>query len=342
MNNNSSNLNVQRGVSLQPHNTMAVSASADYLLEVASCNSLQEAISFAKKKNLSILILGEGSNSVFANNYHGLVILNRIMGLEVISEDHAQVEIKVGAGENWHALVEQCINRGWFGLENLALIPGCVGAAPMQNIGAYGVELSDSLTRVQYIDLKNMEMLELENAECQFAYRESCFKRELAGKVAITSISLRLSKRASVNVSYPALGKSFDHTPSPREVFLKVCEIRRAKLPMPEDIPNSGSFFKNPMVDLQTHQRLKSEYPNLVSFKVGDEFKLAAAWLIDQAGWKNKQIDGVGVHQEQALVITNPLHRPGRCVVNFALAIQQDIRQKFAVKLEIEPRIHGQ
>ena len=149
---------------------MAVSANADFLLEVTSYDSLQTAISFAKDKNLPILVLGEGSNSVFANDYHGLVILNRLMGIDLIFEDHAQVEIKVGAGESWHGLVERCTNRGWFGLENLALIPGCVGAAPMQNIGAYGVELSDSLTRVEYIDIATAELRELKNAECQFSY----------------------------------------------------------------------------------------------------------------------------------------------------------------------------
>jgi UDP-N-acetylmuramate dehydrogenase len=332
---------VQRNVSLQPHNTMAVPARADFLLEVSSYDSLKVAINFAKEKQLPILVLGEGSNSVFANDYHGLVILNRIMGIELIYEDQQHLEIKVGAGENWHTLVEQCVNRGWFGLENLALIPGCVGAAPMQNIGAYGVELSDSLTSLDYVDIETAQIYKLQNGECEFAYRESCFKQKLAGKVVITSISLKLSKRPSVNISYPALKNSFNSEPSPEEVFLKVCEIRRAKLPMPKDIPNSGSFFKNPIVDLQTHERLKTEFPNLVSFKVGDEFKLAAAWLIDYAGWKNKLIDGVGVHKDQALVITNPLRRPGQSVVNFAIAVQDDIRTKFAVELEIEPRIHS-
>lgn len=334
-------MNVQRDICLQKYNGLAIPASARYLTEVASLADLKLALSFAQQRSLSVLVLGEGSNTIFADDYPGLVILNRLLGVEVLEESANDLVLGVQSGENWHSLVAHSIVKNWFGLQNLALIPGLVGAAPMQNIGAYGVELSDVLAWVEFVEIDSGETHRLDNSECAFGYRESRFKHEFAGKVVITRVGLHLSKLPSVNVSYPALKNRFTSVPSPKQVFEAVCEIRSSKLPLPSDIPNVGSFFKNPIVTSQTHQQLKQRFPTLVSFKFGDAYKLAAAWMIDYSGWKQKNIDGVRVHQEQALVLVNPEKRPGRSVLNFAHAIQADVKDTFDVDLEIEPRIHG-
>ena len=333
---------IRRNVSLEPYNSLAVTAVADFLVEVDSLLALREAMEFANTKKLPRLVLGEGSNSVFSGDFEGLVILNRILGRELVADNDAWVELKVGAGENWHSLVKYTLTKKWFGLQNLALIPGMAGAAPMQNIGAYGVELSDLLTSVDCIEIASGKLKTLSNQECNFAYRESIFKHELRNKVIITSINLRLQKQASVNISYPSLASCFTGLPSPHEVFDAVCAIRSVKLPMPSDIPNAGSFFKNPIVSAKHRNSLLASYPDLVSFTVGADYKLAAGWLIEKAGWKQKNFDGVRVHQEQALVIVNPNRRPGSSVIQFAQKIQADIAEKFDVTLEIEPRIHGQ
>lgn len=331
----------RQNVDLQPYNSMAIPAKADFLAEVASIAELNTALDFAAEQGLPILVLGEGSNTIFRQHYHGLVILNRLLGVEVLAETASHIELQVNAGENWHALVQHTVENGWYGLQNLALIPGLVGAAPMQNIGAYGVELSNVVAWVEYLDIATRETKRLDNSECDFAYRESRFKRDLAGKVIITAISLVLSKRPTVNVSYPALQALLGENASPEEIFEVVCDVRRAKLPMPSDIPNAGSFFKNPVVDVRTHAKLKQQYPSMVSFKVNGAYKLAAGWMIEFCGWKQQQIDGVAVHQAQALVIINPERRPGSQVLNFARAVQADIKEVFGVELEIEPRIHG-
>jgi UDP-N-acetylmuramate dehydrogenase len=285
-------------------------------------------------------VLGEGSNTVLKSDFAGLVILNRMMGIEIDYESSEVVEITVGAGENWHQLVDYTVQKKWGGLENLALIPGLVGAAPIQNIGAYGVELKDSLLEVLCVDRASGECFSLSNEECHFAYRDSIFKQLLCDKVVITAVRFRLFKDTARTLSYPALEAEVGVDTSLRNVFETVCAIRRQKLPDPNTIPNAGSFFKNPVVSASQHTQLKQRYPDLVSFEFGTGYKLAAAWLIDRAGWKKKSLDDVHVHQHQALVICNPMHRSGQAVLALAFSIQQDIRQHFGVELEIEPRIY--
>lgn len=330
---------VQHNADLQAHNSLAVPALAKALIEVRSIEDLQSAIGYADQQDLSILVLGEGSNTVFQSDYDGLVILNRLMGIQVLSEDEHVVHLRVGAGESWHKLVEFSVRKAWYGLENLALIPGLVGAAPIQNIGAYGAEVKDTITHVEYLDLNSGELSELCNNDCHFAYRDSIFKRALADKTVITAVSFRLAKQAKCNIDYQALAERIVGEPRPLQVFKAVCDIRSAKLPAPADIPNAGSFFKNPIVSAEQRLALSRRYPDLVSFPVGNSYKLAAAWLIEQAGWKNKRIDGVAVHQEQALVVINPNHQRGQQVLRFARAIQADIKAKYGVELEIEPII---
>jgi len=336
-------INILRGISLQPHNTMAVASIADALVKVCNFEQLNAALEWAEQDKLSVLVLGEGSNTIFQSDYSGLVILNQIKGIQRLSESHDSVLLKVGAGENWHQFVKYVVERGWHGLENLALIPGLVGAAPIQNIGAYGVELSQSLHSVDYLDIASKELVTLNNKECRFAYRDSVFKHDLFDKVVITAVTFKLKKKAELNLAYPALQTYLQsaeiQSPTLKDVFTAVCAIRSNKLPSPKDLPNAGSFFKNPLVSESKHAKLKQQFPELVSFKVTGGYKLAAGWLIENAGWKQRKTDGVRVHLEQALVIINPQRLNGQAIVNLARSIQSDIKVRYDVILEIEPRL---
>ena len=329
-------IRIDRDVDLQALNTLAVPAKAAYCATCMSVEDVQSSLKFANQHGLEILVLGEGSNTVFTKDYSGLVILNRLRGIELVRQDQEKVEIKVSAGEVWHHLVEHSIEQGWFGLENLALIPGLVGAAPIQNIGAYGVEVKEFITVVEFIELESGELRTLSLSECLFAYRDSVFKNRLAGKTIITAVNFRLTRVANCNLSYLTLAEGSN----PQDVFDAVCQIRSAKLPCPEDIPNAGSFFKNPIVSSDQYHRLLSDFPDIVCFKHDAGWKLAAAWLIEQRGWKDKVLDGVKVHQQQALVVTNPMRRSGAQVLALATAIQQDIKMCFSVNLEIEPTLY--
>jgi len=320
-------LEVKKNASLQPFNSMAIPVNALALTTCFSLHELHQALDFARQEQLSVLVLGEGSNTIFENDYQGLVILNRLKGIDIVSQDSSSVTVKVSAGENWHEFVAYSVEKEWYGLENLALIPGLVGAAPMQNIGAYGVEVKDAIVDVDYISIDTRERKTLTNKECHFSYRESIFKNELAGKAIITSVTFCLSKKAILNLSYPALAACFDERarPYPQQIFDAICSIRSSKLPLPMQIPNTGSFFKNPIVNEQLHKELKLNYPDLVSYKSGVDYKLAAGWMIEKAGWKKKCLGGVCVHESQALVIINP---------------EKNIIAKFGVILDIEPRIY--
>ena len=335
-----------RDVSLQRYNTMAVPCLAGSLVEVNTPTELRDAIAFANDENLQLLVLGEGSNVILPDKFDGLVVLNRLAGVEVSETGEDEVVITAAAGENWHQLVEHCVHQGWHGIENLALIPGLVGAAPIQNIGAYGVELSEVLRSVQYLDRTDLQLHSLAVGECEFQYRDSIFKQGLAERAVITQIEIVLAKQYSPVLDYPALHEALGElahqprNPSAENVFQAVCQIRRDKLPLPEEIPNSGSFFKNPVIELSSLERLLQEFPELVYFKQGQKAKLAAAWLIEQAGWKQRNFDGVRVHDRQSLVIVNPERRPAASVMQFAQQIQQDILERFGVSLEIEPRVY--
>ncbi len=332
---------------LTEHNTMAVPARARGLITATSLAQLRDAIEQAHALSLPFMVLGEGSNTVFLDDYPGLIIIIALKGIEVVREDHANVVLRVAAGENWHEFVKVCVENGWFGLENLALIPGLVGAAPIQNIGAYGVEVESYISQVEVLDVESQALQTLSKAECRFDYRDSRFKHQWAGKKIVTAVIFNLSKRAAVCIDYPALLQYFasetfnasTKPPSPKDVFQAVVKIRSEKLPSPADIPNAGSFFKNPIIGNTRHAALKARFPNLVSFAVEGRFKLAAAWLIDTAGWKEKQIGGVRVHDQQALVVINPERCRGDAIRKFAVAVQTDIEEKFGVHLEIEPSL---
>lgn len=332
---------------LQPLNTLAVPATAEHFCVAATLVELQHALAIAQKQRWRLYVLGGGSNVVLRPHLRGLVVQIAIKGREIIARNPAEVVIKVGAGENWHQLVEWCLREGFHGLENLALIPGTVGAAPVQNIGAYGVEICRFIERVEGLSLPEGQPLSLSAQECEFAYRDSVFKRGLRGGFIITAVVLRLPLAFSPEMSYPALREVLPQEVTPQALFEAVCQVRRSKLPDPQTVPNSGSFFKNPIVAQSLYERLQQQYPAMPSYPVpqppGAESlrKLAAAWLIDQAGWRGRVSQRVKVHEQQALVLTNPERVSADAVLAAADAICAEVEARFGVALEMEPQIFG-
>ena len=336
-------LDIQRNFDLSRFNTMGVASKAAFFVTVTSLQELKDALTYSTSHRLKIMILGGGSNILFVNHFDGLIINMEIKGVSVISEDDETVHLKVMAGENWHRLVMRCVEEGWGGIENLSLIPGSVGAAPIQNIGAYGVELKDVLHQVDFLNIETLEEHSFTAQECQFGYRNSIFKNELKGKVIITSVSIKLSKQPEINTDYKVLADLLMErgieNPSIKEVSDAVIEIRESKLPDPAKIGNTGSFFKNPIIPILKYQELKNNFPNIPSYPVSDtEVKLPAAWLIDKAGWKGKRKGDAGIHHKQALVLVNHGNASGKQLWNLALEIQADVLQKFGI--EIVPEVN--
>lgn len=341
--------NIISNFDLQQCNTLAVPARARYMVETRTLEELQQVLRWYREQqsagSLPLLVLGGGSNVVLQGDFSGLVLLMKMPGIEQIAEDDDHVWIKAGAGESWHRLVEHCMQFHCWGIENLALIPGSVGAAPIQNIGAYGVELKDIFAELTAVDIRSGIEVVFQKDACEFSYRDSVFKNRLRDRYIITSVTLKLSKHANCNISYPALASCFSATelPTPERVFTCVCEMRSSKLPDPVQIPNVGSFFKNPLVGTDIYRELLARYPNMPAFQTDQpQIKLAAGWLIDQAGWRGVERDGVAVHSAQALVLTNPGRRSGVAVLALAAEIVADVLQKFSVELEMEPGIYGE
>lgn len=327
---------------LQPLNTLAVPARAARYAQAGDEESLREALSFARAQGMPVLVLGGGSNVVLPARFEGLAIQVAIKGVEIVAEDGEFVYVRAGAGEVWQDLVEFTLQRNLQGLENLSLIPGTVGAAPIQNIGAYGVELDTVFESLTAIDRQSLETLAFDAPACEFSYRDSIFKHRLRDAVVITAVTFRLRKKGEVNTSYAPLREALSAIPAneltPRQVSDAVIAIRRSKLPDPAEIPNAGSFFKNPIVSADKHESLKRDYPQLVSFPAGaGRVKLAAGWLLEQAGWRGHRQDGVGMHAAQALVLVNPGRREGEYVLEYAARIQRDVYERFGVMLEREP-----
>ncbi|WP_245830819.1 UDP-N-acetylmuramate dehydrogenase [Marivirga sericea] len=328
---------------LKAYNTFGFDVKADLFIEIKSVSEFQELMSTSEWKNNRHLILGGGSNVLLTNDFHGLVVVNRIEGIEVVEETDKIVTVKCGGGESWHQFVLHTLKQKWGGLENLSLIPGTVGAAPMQNIGAYGVEIKDSFHSLEAINL-NTGKLEVFFAEhCQFAYRESVFKHKLKGQYLIATVSFQLDKpkfhqlKLDYGVIEDVMAEKNIENPSIQDVSDAIIKIRQSKLPDPAEIGNSGSFFKNPIIDAAQFKKLQNEFPEIPSYDLGNgQVKLAAAWLIEKAGWKGYQENGVGVHQKQALVLVNYGEGEGKEVLNLAKKIQDSIQSKFGVELSPE------
>ncbi|MDG2952127.1 UDP-N-acetylmuramate dehydrogenase [Exercitatus varius] len=328
--------------SLLSFNTFGIAANAENIVEITELSQFHAAWRNAQDAGQPVLLLGQGSNVLFLKDFRGTVLVNRLSGIEH-KEDENFHYLHVNGGENWHHLVEWSLEQGIFGLENLALIPGCAGSAPVQNIGAYGVEFKDVCDYVEVLDLAQNKTFRLTNAECRFGYRDSVFKHRYGGDFIVVGIGLKLTKNWKPVLKYGALNELDPSAVSAKRVFDEVCAIRRAKLPDPQQIGNAGSFFKNPIVTEEQYQTLRAEYPTMPCYPQSDGFvKLAAGWLIDQCHLKGYQLGGAAVHEKQALVLVNKGNATGSDVVELAHHIRQAVAAKFDVYLVPEVRFIGE
>ncbi len=332
---------MQKNIDLKDFTTFGVSANARHF---ATFSSEEEARTLTTNNTEELLILGGGSNLLLTQDFNGLVLKNEIKGITVSAKEYTSVVLKVGAGEVWHDLVLYTIEHGYHGLENMSLIPGSVGASPMQNIGAYGVEIKDVFEKLEALEIQTGEMQTFSKDACAFGYRESVFKRALKGKYIITHVYFRLSLSEKVSTHYGAieseLTKQGISNPTSKDVSNAVIAIRSSKLPNPKELGNAGSFFKNPVVPIETYNRIKEVYLDAPSYPIDEKsVKVPAGWLIETAGWKGKQVGACGVHKNQALVLVNYGGATGNEIYKLSTEIIEDIVQKFGITLEREVNI---
>ncbi|PJG83567.1 UDP-N-acetylmuramate dehydrogenase [Caviibacterium pharyngocola] len=326
---------------LNAFHTFGINANAKKIVKITALDQLKQEWAAAKQDNLPVLFLGQGSNVLFVEDFNGVVLVNRLQGIEH-SEDADFHYLRVQGGENWHNLVQWSLENGINGLENLALIPGCAGSAPIQNIGAYGVEFKDVCDYVDVLDLTRGESFRLSNEQCRFGYRESIFKHEYAQGYVITVVGLKLAKNWQPVLKYGSLADFDKSAVNAKQVFDEICRIRQSKLPDPAIFGNAGSFFKNPVISAQKFISLQQDYPAIPHFPQADgSVKLAAGWLIDQCGLKGYQIGGAAVHQQQALVIINKDRATSSDVAELAHHIRRTVALKFDVYLQPEVRFIG-
>ncbi len=331
-----------KNFSLKSHNTFGFDVNADYFTEVNCEHDLLEALRWAVSNNVAIFPIGGGSNLLLTQPMKALVLQQNNAEIRLESESHDTIVLYASAAVVWHDLVVYCVEREYYGIENLSLIPGSVGAAPMQNIGAYGVELADVLLSVDVIEISNGIKAKLSCEECQFSYRESVFKRAFKGRFIITGISIQLSKAKKFNLSYAALKTAVaalgSESPTLKEVSDSVCSIRNSKLPNPCNIGNAGSFFKNPSITGKQLTETKKNWPEIPFHKQADgNFKVPAAWMVERCGWKGYQHKNVGVHRLQSIVLVNYGGGTGEEVLELANLVIADVKKKFGIELEIEP-----
>jgi UDP-N-acetylmuramate dehydrogenase len=335
---------VKENVNLKSFNTFGIEIYCDYLVEINSIEDFIDLIGNKIYQSSQKLILGGGSNILFTKDFKGLVIKNNLKGIEVVSENENEAIVKVMAGEVWHEFVMWCIARNYAGLENLSLIPGCVGASPMQNIGAYGVEIKEVFDSLEAYSIESGEFKIFNKAECNFGYRESVFKHEFKNHFLIASVTFRLKKHTVLNTSYGAINNELEamniKTPTIRDVSNAVIHIRQSKLPDPKDIGNAGSFFKNPEVPASQYKELKEKFKDLVAYPLENgKYKLAAGWLIEQCGLKGYEQNGAAVHTKQALVLVNKNKAKGDDIFKLSTYVIQQVFDKFGVRLEREVNI---
>jgi UDP-N-acetylmuramate dehydrogenase len=332
----------QRDFSLRHLNTFGIAAQAQAYLPVNDADSLLAVRHDRQLSRLPRLVLGGGSNLLLTQDFPGLVLHLCNRGRQILTQDDAYTYVKAAAGENWHDFVQWTLSQGLGGLENLALIPGSVGAAPIQNIGAYGIEIKDRLHSLTAFDFVEGKTVELDNAACHFGYRDSIFKHELRDRMVVLDVTFALPRPWRANMHYADVMQELSQrgiaAPSAREIADAVIAIRTRKLPDPAQIGNAGSFFKNPVVPAAQRDALLAQYPQLVSYVQPDgSYKLAAGWMIDQCGWKGKSLGPAGVYEKQALVLVNHGAASGADIVVLAQAIQHDVQARFGVLLEPEP-----
>jgi UDP-N-acetylmuramate dehydrogenase len=329
---------IQKNISLKNFNSFNISAIAHNFVEIRNLVELNTIL----QKNLSYKILGAGTNILLTRNINECLLLNLTSGIELLKKDNENVFLKVAGGENWHDFVLYCVENQYGGVENLSLIPGTVGAAPIQNIGAYGVELKDVFYELEAVELSTGKMQIFNNEACKFGYRDSVFKNELKDQFFIYSVTFKLNLNPVFNVNYGDIRQIIgDAQLSLKTISDAVINIRTSKLPDPKKLPNAGSFFKNPIIEKSKYEVLKTKFPNLPYYGTDNEafVKVPAGWLIEQAGWKGKSFYDCGVHEKQALVLVNYGDAKGRELLSFANQIQKDILEKFSIELEKEVNI---
>ena len=335
---------IHKNFSLQKFNTFGIEANAKLFAAFNSIDALHSLLEEKELQNEQRLILGGGSNILLTKNFQGVVLKNEIPGIEIIQEDETHFYVKAGSGVNWHEFVMHTVSNKMAGLENLALIPGCVGAGPMQNIGAYGVELKDVFHSLEAMHIEDKSVHTFTGQECEFGYRESIFKRREKDQFVILNVTFRLNRRANLHTSYGAIEEELDKmnvdNVQPHHVAQAVINIRSSKLPNPKELGNAGSFFKNPVVPLSVYDNISKDFNNAPCFPINErEVKVPAGWLIETAGWKGKIIDRCGVHNKQALVIVNHGGTTGKEILELSQKIIDDVYDKFGITLEREVNI---
>jgi len=334
---------IQKNISLKSYNTFGIDANAKHFVSVSDIEELEKVLTL--KKYPDKLILGGGSNMLITKDIESLVIHVNLKGISIISQDDDSVLIKAYAGENWHEFVSWCLKHNYGGLENLSLIPGNVGTAPIQNIGAYGVELKDSFVSCEAISIASTKIHSFSKSDCGFGYRNSIFKQEDKGKYIITSVTFRLTKKNHIlNTKYGAIDSELEtigiKNPTIQDISNAVIAIRESKLPNPKKIGNSGSFFKNPVISSKEFEALKTNFPNVPSYTVSEnEIKVPAGWLIEKAGFKGKRFGEYGIHEKQALVLVNYGNAKGSDILLLSGIIQKTIRRLFNISIEVEVNI---
>lgn len=335
---------IHENYSLKKHNTFGINAFARYFAELSTVDEFIEILSDKQFINKQKLVLGGGSNLLFTKNFDGIVLKNNLKGIKIVKETDDYYFVKASAGEVWHQFVMYCVTNNYAGLENLSLIPGNVGAGPMQNIGAYGVEIKDCFYELEALHIADNTIHTFTNADCRFGYRESVFKHEYRNQFVIISVTYQLRKKPLFNTSYGAIEKELEKMgikePGIQDISRAVCNIRSSKLPDPTKTGNAGSFFKNPEITGVKYSLLKQEFPEMVSYPLANgNVKLAAGWLIEQCGWKGKTFGDAGVHKLQALVLVNYNNATGNEIYELSRKIMDSVKEKFDVDLEREVNI---
>ena len=337
-------MQIIENTSLKKYNTFGIDVSSALFTSFSTIDQLKEIIDFCNNKNLNKLIIGGGSNILFTKNYDGIVIKNQVLGIDVIKQDEDNIYVKAGAGTGWHQLVTYCIENNYAGIENLSLIPGSVGAAPLQNIGAYGVELKDVFEELEAFNIDTQQIEKFSLNQCDFGYRESVFKTVLKNQFIIISVTLKLNKTPEFNVKYGAIEQELERMNcdelSIKNISTAVINIRTSKLPNPLEIGNAGSFFKNPVVTEHLKNELNNSYANIPIYAANNNlYKIPAGWLIEQCGWKGFRNADAGCHNKQALVLVNYGNATGKEIFDLSTQILESVYQKFGVYLEREVNI---
>lgn len=336
-------MRIENNISLKPYNTFGIDAIARSYCNISNLQELKEILTL--KKDEPLFLLGGGSNMLLTQDVEALVLHLNLKGIEIIHETNNKVQIKAMAGENWHEFVLWCLERNYGGVENMSLIPGNIGTAPIQNIGAYGVELKDVFVSCNAIDIRTRNIKTFSKSDCKFDYRESIFKQNLKGKFIITSVVLELTKSDhKLQMDYGAIKQQLETSkiskPTIQDISNAVIAIRQSKLPDPKEIGNSGSFFKNPVISLNEFERLKENFPEVPSYKVSEnDIKIPAGWLIEKAGFKGKRFGDYGVHNKQALVLVNYNNAKGQDIFELAKLIQKTVKRIFNIAIETEVNI---